>query len=245
METLTQMFSINRNKNSFDREYYDIDMQSMASFIESTGPYDDRIKLLEEWCVRKEEEVKSRVVLPPKAFKKQDSELFAQIDGNLKVAREKIVSKFLETASNSPSGAPEREYKDLTTIELHKISESIAVRLNLFGGDYPAFMPQAVKAVMDHPNLAKTDRSKLDTFCKMFELDWRGDRTIENKREFLSTNPVYYNKHLNSNLGGYCEAVQVTALIRNACQDYVEGVTSQLVKEATEKTKGEQKSEAN
>lgn len=100
IETLNQMFSINRNKNSFDREYYDIDMESMESFIESTKSYDDRIKLLEEWCVRKEEEIKSRVVLPPKSMKKQDSEIFEQIDAKLKIAREKIVSKFLETTSN-------------------------------------------------------------------------------------------------------------------------------------------------
>lgn len=29
LDTLRKMFSINRNKNSFDREYYDIDMESM------------------------------------------------------------------------------------------------------------------------------------------------------------------------------------------------------------------------
>ena len=70
---------------------------------------------------------------------------------------------------------------------------------------------------MEHPNLAKTDRSKLDTFCKMFELDWRGDRSLDNKKEFLSSNPVYFNRSMNSNLCGYSGPVQVTALIRNAC----------------------------
>ena len=50
------------------------------------------------------------------------------------------------------------------------ISESVCVRLNLFQGDYPAFMPQAVKAVMEHPNLSKSDYSNLDTFAKMLEL---------------------------------------------------------------------------
>ena len=111
------------------------------------------------------------------------------------------------------------------------------MRLNLFGGDYPAFMPQAIKAVMEHPNLAKSDRSKLDTFCKMFELDWRGDRTIDNKKEFLSSNPVYFDRTLNSNLCGYQGPVQVTSLIRNACQDYVETLTDSLVKESTKANK--------
>ena len=72
-------------------------MQSMGSFIESSSLYDDRIKLLEEWCVRKEEEIKSRVVLPPKSMKKEDAAIFEEVDAKLKAAREKIVSKFLET----------------------------------------------------------------------------------------------------------------------------------------------------
>lgn len=101
MEALKQMFSITRNKNSFDREYFDIDMQSMETFIQSTSPFDDRVKLLEEWCVRKEEEIKNRVVLPPKSMKRQDSEIFEEVDAKLKQAREKIVSKFLETTKST------------------------------------------------------------------------------------------------------------------------------------------------
>jgi len=76
----------------------------------------------------------------------------------------------------------------MTTSELHMISENLAVRLNMFyeqqkgpSDRYPAFLPQTVKAIMDHPNLANSDRHLLDTYCYMFELDWRGDRTLKNQ----------------------------------------------------------------
>lgn len=47
--------------------------------------------------------------------------------------------------------------------------------------------------MMEHPNISQSDYEKVDTFAKMFELDWRGDRAISNKKEFLSSNPVYLN----------------------------------------------------
>jgi len=73
--------------------------------------------------------------------------------------------------------------------------ESLVVRLNLFNQKYPAFLPQVVKAIMEHPNLSNFDRANLDTYCTVFELDWRGDRSIENRDEFLMTNPVYMHKN--------------------------------------------------
>ena len=47
---------------------------------------------------------------------------------------------------------------------------------------------------MEHDNLSRFDRSTLDTYCTIFELDWRGDRNLENKEEFLMTNPIYIQK---------------------------------------------------
>jgi hypothetical protein len=128
----------------------------MRDFIKAANPYDDRQKLLEEWVVRKEQEIKSRVNLPPKAFQKSDEELFAYNDGKLKKAREQLVSKFLMT-DEFGNKAPQKAYGDLTTAELSQIAESLSVRLHLFKGEYPAFMPQAVKAVMEHPNISQSD----------------------------------------------------------------------------------------
>lgn len=47
---------------------------------------------------------------------------------------------------------------------------------------------------MEHPNLSNFDRANLDTYCTVFELDWRGDRNIDNREEFLMTNPIYINR---------------------------------------------------
>lgn len=72
IDTIKAMFSIQRNRDAFDRHYYDIDMKSMQEFIAQANTYDDRVKMLEEWLVRKETEIKSRVVLAPESMRKSD-----------------------------------------------------------------------------------------------------------------------------------------------------------------------------
>lgn len=69
------MFSINRNKDTFDKAFYDNDMQSMEDFVQSANVYDDRDKLIQEWLVRKEKEIKTRVNMPPQGMQRTDSEL--------------------------------------------------------------------------------------------------------------------------------------------------------------------------
>ena len=82
------------------------------------------------------------------------------------------------------------------------MTENLSLRLYLFNYEYPLFLPQVVKAVMEHPNLLKSDRDQLDLYCKMFELDWRADRNFQNKQEFMSTNPIYIE---GSNVKSYGE----------------------------------------
>ena len=67
----------------------------MKDFIKHANTFDKREQLLEEWIVRKEQEIKSRVMLPTKSMQKTDSELHQEIDSKLKKARESLVSKFL------------------------------------------------------------------------------------------------------------------------------------------------------
>lgn len=47
-------------------------MKSLENFMNSVNPYDDRIKLLERWIVRKEDEIKDRLVMPPASLKKTE-----------------------------------------------------------------------------------------------------------------------------------------------------------------------------
>lgn len=48
---------------------------------------------------------------------------------------------------------------------------------------------------MEHPNLANSDKNLLDTYCYLFELDWRGDREMRNQDQFMATHPVYVEGH--------------------------------------------------
>jgi hypothetical protein len=88
-----------------------------------------------------------------------------------------------------------KEYNELTTQELSILAESISIRLHLFKKDYPNFLPQIVKAIMQHPNLKNSDRSSLNTFCTLFELDWKQDKTVENREKFLVETPVYLDSN--------------------------------------------------
>jgi len=95
VNTLQDMFSIQRNSDTFDKAFFDNDMKSMREFIAKANSFDERNQLIQEWFVRKEEEIKSRIVFPDKSLQKPDYELHGQIDGKLRRARELMVSKFL------------------------------------------------------------------------------------------------------------------------------------------------------
>lgn len=80
---IKRMFSIKRDKDAFDKAFYQNDMDSMANFIQNANHYDNRNTLLSEWLARKEKEYKTRINLPPKHLQKTDDKLFAQYDKKL------------------------------------------------------------------------------------------------------------------------------------------------------------------
>ena len=197
-------------------------MLSLRDFVDEINTCDKKHQLLEEWIHRKENEFKSRVSMPPKHMQKSDKELNSEIDGQLKKAREMLVTKFI--------GKKDSKYNDLSPSDLSQICESIVVRLHLFKGNYPAFMPQVVRGVMEHPKLLKTDYQKVNTFAKMFELDWRGDVSIQNKNQFLATNPVYLNQESNFNSYGTIGNFEVTKMLQNACAPFVGKIKEEMEK---------------
>ena len=90
-------------------------------------------------------------------MRKSDTDLFIKFDAPLKRARERFVAKLLiNDADGNP--IPEKDYKDLTSAELHLIVENLSLRFYLFNYNYPPFLAQCVKAIMEHPNLLRTDR---------------------------------------------------------------------------------------
>lgn len=173
------MLSVARNKDVFDKTFFENDMKSLESFMGQVNQYDNRIVLLEKWIRRKEQEIKDRIVLPPASLRKPDQELHQEYDIPLREAREKIVSKIL--ATDEYGNPVNKQYKDLSSRELSIITENLAVRLYMFNYDYPKFLPQVVKAVVEHPNLLRSDKELIQNYCKIFELDWRGDTSLENR----------------------------------------------------------------
>lgn len=52
----------------------------------------------------------------------------------------------------------------------------------------------------------------VDSFCEIFEIDWRGDKCVKNKKELLATNPIYLSFNDNkSNFEGYGEVGNIKA----------------------------------
>ena len=121
----------------------------------------------------------------------------------------------------------DKQYKDLTSRELNAIVENLCVRLYLFNYEYPRFLPQIVKAIIEHPNLLTSDKDHLDTYCKMFELDWRGDRSYQTLQEFMFNTPIHVEGE-NIKSYGVVTNEEVEERLMRACAPYVDEVAANL-----------------
>jgi hypothetical protein len=104
----------------------------------------------------------------------------------------------------------------MTAEDLHNIVEALCPRLNLFNREYPTFLPHTVKAIVEHPNLNRSDRMTLDSYTKLFKLDWRGDFAIKNKDEFMSTHPIYLDSNDQASTAPM-EKMDIEGVLREAC----------------------------
>ncbi|CDW84758.1 UNKNOWN [Stylonychia lemnae] len=225
-EGIVKMYSLKRNRDVFDRSYYEMDLKSLKEFMNAANPYDDRIKLVEQWLQRKEVEFEERQALAPQSLRKSDFELHAEYDRSLKAARERLVSKLL--VADEYGNKINKEYKDMTSRELHIISENLAVRLYLFNYDYPIFLPQAIEAITSHPNLQQSDRNLIETYCKIFELDWRGEKNAASRDDLLCHSPIPL---IGTNVKSYGAVTKETVneMIRRACAPYVDQAAHSLL----------------
>lgn len=80
--------------------------------------------------------------LPTKALNKSDQALHRDFDAPRQRARETLVGQML--TSDEFGVERQKIYAHLTSKELHLLTESLVVRLNLFSQKYPAFLPQVV-----------------------------------------------------------------------------------------------------
>jgi len=65
----------------------------------------------------------------------------------------------------------------------------------------------------------------LDAYCKMFELDWRGEKQAILNKEFLSSSPINIE---GTNLKDYGELTneKLRHMLKKACSPYVPQVVS-------------------
>lgn len=196
---IKDVISIGRNLEAFDKEFYETDMKSFEEFFELANQFDDRNSLLERWIGRKDTDCELRVNLPTNEMKLSDFEIQKRTLKNERKAREMIVLNMLPQNSNIGEKWRKTDYKQLSSRDLHQITEALSVRLHALDKEYPAFLPHAVLAIMEHPNLAKNDRYHLESYCKMFELDWRMDSHYTNLDQLLLKKPIYLNSQDRSN----------------------------------------------
>jgi hypothetical protein len=160
------------------------------------------------------------MVDPTPALLQTDMTINNQLEREYTPARQKLVGKI--TGQN---------YQEMSSDHLHTLVEDICTRLNMFQRDYPGFMPHAVRAIFEHPNLTRTDRTTLDAYCKMFKLDWRLDTDIENKDKFMSSNPIYLRKEDRTTLDAHPATVNESAIadIKRACKPYLPDLVSKII----------------
>lgn len=152
------MLNVGRGLDMFDQAFLDQDEKSFQEFLEKANFSDKRNSLVESWMLRKEKELKQRVNLPTPDLAKSDLVLNSYLEKHLKPAREKLVAQLLDTDAFGNEGI-QKDYADLSSDELHRLTEALSVRLHLFGQKYPSFVPQAVRGIMEHPNLVLSDRT--------------------------------------------------------------------------------------
>ena len=70
----------------------------------------------------------------------------------------------------------------------------------------------------------------LDTYCKLFELDWRGDTALENREQFMMNNPVYLNANDRSSVKSHGEITNegVLSQVKQACQPYLPSLLKKM-----------------
>jgi len=71
----------------------------------------------------------------------------------------------------------------------------------------------------------------MEIYCKIFELDWKLDKDLVNRQEFMYTNPIYLD---GENIKSYGELNNeaVIKMIQKACVPFVEEATQKILNHA-------------
>jgi len=80
---------------------------------------------------------------------------------------------------------------------------------------------------MEHPSLANSDRNTLETYCSLFELDWRGDKSIASQEKILCTNPVYMEP-TSDDTPTTIDAAEAIKMLNKAGVEYLGPLTKKM-----------------
>ena len=122
-------------------------MKSLEDFVKDSNDCDLRYELLEKWISRKEREIRQRRTIPPARSNKTDKIKYEEKEKKDSIRRKRA----LETVTRKP-------YNDITRDNLTQIVNKLCKRMYLFDGEYPLFIIDLVKEVLNHPNVTTTDK---------------------------------------------------------------------------------------
>ena len=97
--------------------------------------------------VRKEKEIKNRSGAPRGELRKSDKEVYAEREAK---ESEKRRSAFEATTK--------KKYNDLSSDQISQLVAKICKRIYMFDGEYPQFLTDTVKEIVQHPNTTVTDK---------------------------------------------------------------------------------------
>ncbi len=113
-----------------------------------------------------------------------------------------------------------KDYKEISSEELHGLAEGLCERLHLFNYEYPEELGDLMHGVWGHPHLLEEDRDLLSVYCDYYEYEWK-----ENEGQLLCVSPVFLE-------GTHCTTVEdvgkTRARLQRAGVDFVERLKEQM-----------------
>ena len=168
LETIKNFFRVKRGKSYFDEVWMQLDEKSLEEFISDVNPCEDRFKALEEWWMKKEEEMNSRVDFPREKFRLSDGQLRKMFEKRDRQFREKLLCKMFNVGDS----------KEIGKASINAFIEKLIAKLPSFDFVYPSVLIDIFDSIEDLESLTETQRNRLRVFRDTFEVDQLEQQTL-------------------------------------------------------------------
>jgi hypothetical protein len=116
-----------------------------------------------------------------------------------------------------------KDYKEINESDLNEFVNGLCSRMLLFGKDFPSFLPYLVSEVVNHPSINLFDKEQLESYCDMFEMQWR-----EDPLKPLLASPVYLKDNKKMDKSALSEK-QVSERMRKAGIPYMNSIKNKII----------------